>query len=376
MGHLKKAFASQPLLRFNFVEFDSRNGFAKTGSQIRGLKPSSTISRHAVTADGRPVLKDRSRRTSCKPKDNIMTTASHLVYLNGEFVPADEAKISIFDAAVMLGDMVTESTRTFAHRPFKLEEHIDRLYKSLKVTRINPGMTPGEMHELSLRVLETNLPKVAPGMDLWLVHNISRGRFVAGADPTKQRSQATIIIHTAPLILTDWVRFYTEGCHAVTPFSRAVPPEALDARIKNRSRMAYTLAEMEVKLVDPQAQSILLDIHGNVAENKGGNFFIYSEGVLKTPQARSALAGISRATILELAAQLSIPVQVTDFQPYDIYTADEAFFTSTPYCIMPATKFNGLPVGDGQVGPVTKRLLQAWSELVGVDIVAQAQSQL
>ncbi|MCE7987787.1 MAG: branched-chain amino acid aminotransferase [Caldilinea sp. CFX5] len=305
-----------------------------------------------------------------------MTTASHLVYLNGEFVPAEEAKISIFDAAVMLGDMVTESTRTFAHRPFKLEQHIDRLYKSLKVTRINPGMTPGEMHELSMRVLETNLPKVAPGMDVWLVHNISRGRFVAGADPTKQRSQATIIIHTAPLILTDWVRFYTEGCHAVTPFSRAVPPEALDARIKNRSRMAYTLAEMEVKLVDPQAQSILLDIHGNVAENKGGNFFIYSEGVLKTPQARSALAGISRATVLELAAQLNIPVQVTDFQPYDIYTADEAFFTSTPYCIMPATKFNGLPVGDGQVGPVAKRLLQAWSDLVGVDIVAQAQSQL
>lgn len=305
-----------------------------------------------------------------------MTTASHLVYLNGEFVPADEAKISIFDAAVMLGDMVTESTRTFAHRPFKLEQHIDRLYKSLKVTRINPGMTPAEMHELSLRVLETNLPKVAPSMDVWLVHNISRGRFVAGADPTKQRSQATIIIHTAPMILTDWVRFYTEGCHAVTPFSRAVPPEALDARIKNRSRMAYTLAEMEVKLVDPQAQSILLDIHGNVAENKGGNFFIYSEGVLKTPHARSALAGISRATILELAAQLNIPIQVTDFQPYDIYTADEAFFTSTPYCIMPATKFNGLPVGDGQVGLVTKRLLQAWSDLVGVDIVAQAQSQL
>jgi len=305
-----------------------------------------------------------------------MTTASHLVYLNGEFVPADEAKISIFDAAVMLGDMVTESTRTFAHRPFKLAEHIDRLYKSLKVTRINPGMTPAEMHELSLRVLETNLPKVAPTMDVWLVHNISRGRFVAGADPTKQRSQATIIIHTAPMILTDWVRFYTEGCHAVTPFSRAVPPEALDARIKNRSRMAYTLAEMEVKLVDPQAQSILLDTHGNVAENKGGNFFIYSEGVLKTPHARSALAGISRATVLKLAAQLSIPVEVTDFQPYDIYTADEAFFTSTPYCIMPATKFNGLPVGDGQVGPVTKQLLQAWSDLVGVDIIAQAQSQL
>ncbi len=301
---------------------------------------------------------------------------SHLVYLNGEFVPAGEAKISIFDAAVMLGDMVTESTRTFAHTPFKLAEHIDRLYKSLKVTRIDPGMTPAEMTDLSLRVLAKNLPKVTPEMDLWLVHNISRGLFVPGADPTKARSQATIIIHTAPLILTDWARFYTEGCHAVTPFSRAVPPEALDARIKNRSRMAYTLAEQEVKLVDPQAQSILLDIHGNVAENKGGNFFIVSDGVIKTPHARSALAGVSRATVLELAAQLAIPVAVTDFQPYDIYTADEAFFTSTPYCIMPATKFNGLPVGDGQVGTVTKRLLAAWSALVGVDIVAQAQQQL
>ena len=302
--------------------------------------------------------------------------ASHLVYLNGEFVPAHEAKISIFDAAVMLGDTVTESTRTFGHVPFKLEQHIARLYKSFKVTRINPGMTASEMTELSLRVLEKNLSKVEPGMDFWLVHNISRGVSIAGADPTKQRSAATIIIHTAPLILTDWARFYTEGCHAVTPFSRAIPPEALDARIKNRSRMAYTLAEIEVKLVDPNAQSILLDIHGNVAENKGGNFFIYSEGVLKTPAARSALAGISRETVIELAAKLGIPLQVTDFQPYDIYTADEAFFTSTPYCIMPATKFNGLPVGDGQVGPITKRLLAAWSELVGMDIVAQAQGQL
>lgn len=303
-------------------------------------------------------------------------SASHLVYINGEFVPTDEAQISIFDAAVMLGDMVTESTRTFAHQPFKLEQHIDRLYKSLKVTRIDAGMTAADMYALSLRVLETNLPKVAPEMDVWLVHNISRGRSIAGADPTRQRSPATVIIHTAPLILTDWARFFSEGCHAVTPFSRAVPPEALDARIKNRSRMAYTLAEIEVKLVDPQAQGILLDIHGNVAENKGGNFFIYSEGVLKTPRARSALAGISRATVLELAAQLNIPLEVTDFQPYDIYTADEAFFTSTPYCIMPATKFNGLPVGDGQVGPVTKRILQAWSQLVGIDIVAQAQDQL
>lgn len=302
--------------------------------------------------------------------------AQHLVYVNGALVPRDEAKISVFDAAVMLGDTVTESTRTFGHRPFKLDQHIARLYKSLKVTRINPGMTPAELTELSLRVLEANLHLLAPGEDCWLVHNISRGLSIAGADPTVQRSSATVIISTSPMILTDWARFYTDGCHAVTPPSRAMPAQALDARIKNRSRMAYTLAEIEVKLVDPQAQGILLDLDGNIAENKGGNFFIVADGVLTTPLLSNALSGISRATVLELAASLGILAREANFQPYDVYTADEAFFTSTPYCIMPATRFNGLPVGDGQVGPITRRLLAAWSDLVGVDIVAQGLGQL
>jgi branched-chain amino acid aminotransferase len=302
--------------------------------------------------------------------------SKHLVYINGEYFPPDAAKISVFDAAVMLGDMVTESTRTFRHQPFKLEQHIDRLYKSLKVTRIDPGLSPAELIAVTLDVLERNLAHVPVDEDVWIVHNISRGRSVAGADPTKQRSVATVITFTQPMILVDWARFYREGCHAVTPMSRAIPPQALDARIKNRSRMAYTLAEMEVKLVDPQAQGILLDVDGNVAENKGGNFFIVSEGVLKTPTTRNALAGISRATVLELATELGIPTQVVDFQLYDIYTADEAFFTSTPYCIMPATRINGLDVGDGQVGTVTQRLLAAWSERVGMDIVGQAMRQL
>ncbi len=302
--------------------------------------------------------------------------SKHLVYINGEMFPPDQAKISVFDTAVTLGDTVTESTRTFGHRPFKLERHIERLYKSLKVSRINAGTTPAEMTSVTLKVLETNLPHVPPHEDVWIVHNISRGMGAAAADPTLQRSPATIIINTAPMILRDWAGFYTQGCHAVTPFSRAIPTQSLDARIKNRSRLAYTLAEAEVKLVDPQAQSIILDTDGNVTENKGGNFFIWADGVLKTPHARGALAGISRETVLELAAVVGIPTQITDFQPYDIYTADEAFFTSTPYCIMPATKFNGLPVGDGAVGPIAKRLLQAWSDLVGIDIVAQAQGHL
>lgn len=301
---------------------------------------------------------------------------TRLVYLSGDLVPEAEAKISIFDSAIMLADTVTESTRTFRHVPFKLDEHISRLYMSLKLTRIDAGMNAAEMSKTTLDLLEANLGNYAEHEDCWIVHNISRGLSIAGADPTKQVGQATIMIFTQPMNLKPWAAFYTEGCHAVTPMSRAVPSQSLDPRIKNRSRLPYTLAEMEAKLVDPQAQSVILDINGHVSENKGGNIFAVRDGVLRTPSTVNALAGVSRATAMDLARRLGIPTEETTLQPYDLITADEVFFTSTPYCIMPATKFNGHMVGDGTVGPITRRLLEAWSELVGMDIVAQARSQI
>lgn len=298
------------------------------------------------------------------------------VYLSGKMVPESQAKISIFDSAVMLGDTVTESTRTFGHRPFKLKQHIARLYKSLKVTRIDPQCDEAEMMKISLAVLDANKDLYGPDMDCWIVHNVSRGLSIPGADPTVQNGVPTVMIFTQPMDLTSWARFYRQGCHAVTPMSRAVPAQSLDARIKNRSRMAYTLAEMEVKLIDPAAQSVIIDIHGNVAENKGGNIFAVIDGVIKTPTTANCLAGLSRETALQLAEKLSIPAIETVLQPYDLATAEEVFFTSTPYCIMPATRFNALPVGNGRVGPITRQLLAAWSELVGVDIVQQAEAQV
>ena len=298
------------------------------------------------------------------------------VYISGRMLPEAEAKISIFDSAIMLADTVTESTRTFRHTPFKLKAHIERLYQSLKLTRIDPGMSAEKMLRTTLDVFEANLDNYGPNDDCWIVHNISRGLAIAGADPTVQVGAATVMIFTQFMDLKPWARFYDEGCHGVTPVSRMVPSQSLDPRIKNRSRLAYTLAEMEAKQVDPAAQSVILDLDGHVAENKGGNIFCISKGVLKTPSTVNCLAGVSRATALELAKKLGIETQETVLLPYDLATADEMFFTSTPYCIMPSTKFNNLPVGDGKVGPITKRLLAAWSELVGMDIAAQAQAQI
>jgi branched-chain amino acid aminotransferase len=294
-----------------------------------------------------------------------------LVYINGEFFPEADARISIFDSAVMLGDTATESTRTFRQEPFKLAEHIKRLYWSLKIMRVDTGMPAEAMLDLTLEVLSRNLPAYTPDEDLWIVHNISRGGFAPSGDQSLRRA-CTVIIHTLPMNLDYWAEFYVRGCHAVTPFSRMMPAQSLDPKIKNRSRMAYTLAELEVKLVDPRAQGIILDTDGYLAENKGGNFFVVRDGVLQTPPTWQALSGVTRQTTIEIAGSRGIAVEVCPLQPYDVYTADEAFFTSTPYCVMPATHFNGLPVGDGKVGPVARSLLAGWSQIAGYDIVDRA----
>ena len=314
-------------------------------------------------------------RHSKKQETTVNSSHSRQIYLSGKLVPEAEAKISIFDSAVMLGDSITESTRTFAHSPFRLADHIERLFRSLKVARTDCGHTPQEMTEITLSTLDANLSLMAEGDDCWIVHNISRGLLKHGPSPSQSNS-ATIMIFTDHLDLRGWARYYTEGCHAVTSMSRAIPSQSLDARIKNRSRLSYTLADAEARLVDPAAQVVILDTDGYVSENKGGNIFAVIDGELKTPTSENCLAGVSRQTVLDLAKPLGIPARECRVQPYDLYTADEVFFTSTPYCIMPATKFNGVPVGDGQVGSITKQLLTAWSEMVGVNIVAQGQKQL
>ncbi len=297
------------------------------------------------------------------------------VYLSGTMVPESEARISIFDSAVMLGDSLTESTRTFQHTPFRLDEHITRLYQSLKVCRVDPGLSPAELTRVTLEVLEANRSLMSDDDDCWIVHNISRGLMKPGPSPS-QTNAATVMIFTSPMDLRGWAKYYTEGCHAVTSISRAIPAQSLDARVKNRSRLFYTLADTEARLVDPDAQCVILDSLGCVSENKGGNVFAVIGGILNTPTTENCLAGISRKTVLELATELGIPIRESRLLPYDFYTADEVFFTSTPYCIMPATRFNGLPVADGLVGAITRRLLSAWSARVGMDIVVQAQRQL
>jgi len=143
--------------------------------------------------------------------------------------------------------------------------------------------------------------------------------------------------------------------------------------MKYRSRMHYYLADKEAQLADESAIALLLDLDGNVTETSGANFLIVERGAIVSPTLRNTLPGISRATVIELATKLGIPFVERDLQVYSVINADEAFLASTPYCLMPVTRINGVPIGDGRPGPVVRRLLDAWNELVGLDIYAQIQ---
>ena len=296
-----------------------------------------------------------------------------IVYLNGRMVPESEAHISIYDMAIVLGATVTEMTRTFNRKPFRLEDHVKRLFRSLRYTRIDIGMSQEELVAITKKVADHNSQLLDEGGELGIVHFITGGEFheYVGSAGRAPRVTPTICIHTFPIPFHYFAEKMQKGAHAVTPSIRKIPPQCVDPKIKCRSRMNFFLAEKEVALVDPEAICLMLDLDGTVTEGTGSNFFIVEDGRLVSPPRDIILWGISRETVIELAGQLGIPVEERPFKVHDVMNADEAFTTTTPYCMGPVVKINGVPIGDGRPGPMFRRLIDAWSQRVGVDILRQ-----
>lgn len=166
---------------------------------------------------------------------------------------------------------------------------------------------------------------------------------------------------------------FDKGINAVITSQRAIPGSLLDPKIKNRSRIHYLMANIEASQIEGDNNwALLLDPDGFVAEGTGDNFFIIKDGVVITPEGRNILRGISRDYVMkELCSQLGMPVIEKNIEAYDIYTADEAFMTGTPFCMLPVTFLNGNPIGSGEVGEIFNRLIGQWSANAGIDIVGQ-----
>ncbi len=295
-----------------------------------------------------------------------------IVYLNGEIVPESEAKVSIRDRGFIYGDAVFDTTRTFGGKIFKLKEHLDRLYDSLKYMRIDPGMSPRQVAELTMQVLDANLPLLNEDDDYWVTQRFTRGVPTGPGLP-----RPTVIIECTPLPFEARAQYYQDGLPVITPSVKRTPPEAMSPRAKMHNYINTVLADLEVKGQNPEAWPMMLDVNGNIAEGPGSNFFFVKDGAVITPKEQYILAGISRQTALDLAQELSIETRETDIDLFDAYTADEAFVTSTSFCICPISTINGAVLGAGDVpGPVTDRLQRAYSGLVGIDVVQQYLARL
>ncbi len=307
-----------------------------------------------------------------------MSSAERVVYFNGEFVPESEAKISIYDSALMFGDMVFEMTRSFNKAQFKLREHLERLYRSINMVQIPVSMSIDQMEGAVYETIEANVPAFAEDDEHRVLINVSRGPLSIYQDVVGMPKGPTIIIADFPLRWTvaGMGRLFDVGINAAIPSQRAIPAYLLDPKIKNRSRLHYMMANIEVSNLEGDNNwALLLDPDGHVAEGTGDNFFIVKDGVLLTPEGRNILRGVSREYVLkELAPQLSLEGVEQNIEKYDVFAADEAFMTGTPFSILPVTSLDGVPIGDGKVGRVTGMLLDAWSANVGVDIVRQIKA--
>ncbi len=294
-----------------------------------------------------------------------------VAYFNGKIVPESEVRVSFRDRGFKYGDAVFDMTRTFGQRVFKLKEHIDRFYSSLRYVRIDPGMGPAEMIRLSEEVLERNMHLLDADDDYWLGQRVSRGVDPAPGE-TSDQVGPTVIIECSPLPLKSRARFYRDGIDVVVPPTRRTPPESLSPRAKTHNYLNMIIGELEAKAEDPDVWAVLLDTSGNLAEGMGSNIFVVKDGTVRTPRAKFVLPGVSRQTAIDLARSEGIPLEETDIDLFDAYVADEIFLTSTSLCICPVRSVNGAMVADGAVpGPVTQRLLDAYVRFVDHDFVAQ-----
>lgn len=300
----------------------------------------------------------------------------HIAYFNGEWVPNSEVRIDPFDRGFTMGDAVFDVERTFDGHIFRLREHLDRLYRSLQYLRMDCGVTIDEMTSITEELVRRNESMREPGGDYMVRQVVTRGTPKSGTQGgVWEPMTPTVINMVSPIDLGGYARGYERGASVVFPSVRGYSSSSLDPKVKHYSRGNFVLAQLQAADVEPEAHPVLLDQDGNIAENIGANFFVVTDGVIRTPGDSSILQGISRMVVFELANQLGIPIVEEPLQPYDAYTADETFLANTIYQLLPVGTVDNRSIGAQTPGPISTQLLAAWSEMVGVDIVGQALRQ-
>ncbi|MFN3531917.1 MAG: branched-chain-amino-acid transaminase [Candidatus Brocadia sp.] len=278
------------------------------------------------------------------------------IYINGQIIPQEEAKISVFDHGLLYGDGVFEGIRAYNGKIFTLEQHLDRLYNSATAIALKIPMTKTEMADAIKKTMEANNQ-----IDSYIRLVVTRGVGKLGLDPNKCSTPQVIII-------TDTIELYPKalyerGLDIVTVSTIRNHFSALDPKIKSLNYLNNILAKIE-SIQAGAGEALMLNKDGYVAECAGDNIFIFKDNALLTPPASAGiLIGITRNVVMELAAKMGIQVKEELMTRYDLYIADECFLTGTAAEIIPVVKIDGRVIGTGKPGRVTLDLLKRYRDL-------------
>lgn len=283
-----------------------------------------------------------------------------IIYLDGKYLPREQAVISVFDHGLLYGDGVFEGIRAYHGRVFKLGEHLDRLYEGARAICLEMPVAKDEMQEIVLETLRRNNLR-----DAYIRLVVTRGVGDLGLDPLKCPRPTVFCIAASIKLYSD--ELYKKGLEVITVSTRRNIPTACIPRVKSLNYLNNIYAKIEANLVGvPEA--IMLNAEGYVAEATGDNIFIVKKGVLITPPTYvGLLEGVTRNTVMNIARGKGIPVEEKVFTLFDVYTADECFLTGTAAEIIPTVKVDGRIIADGQPGVMTWELIEAFRELTKVD---------
>lgn len=279
-----------------------------------------------------------------------------MIYIDGQFYPENEAKISVFDHGLLYGDGIFEGIRFYNGRVFKLKEHIDRLYDSAKAICMTIPIDKAEMTEATLESIRQNNLK-----DGYIRLLVTRGVGNLGLSPDRCK-RPSIIIMAATIALYPEEQ-YQSGLKVVTCSVRRISPAALSPAIKSLNYLNNILAKIEANQANA-GEGLMLNEQGYVAECTGDNVFAIRGGVIYTPPVSAgALRGITRQVVFDIAAEWGTEVVEANLTPYDLYTADECFLTGTAAEIIAMVSLDGRHIADGKPGPITQKLTTRFREL-------------
>jgi branched-chain amino acid aminotransferase len=281
-----------------------------------------------------------------------------VIYLNGDFVPRDEAKVSVFDSGFCLGDGVWEGIRLHNGRFFALDRHLDRLYEGARVLALDIGMSREELTDALYRTVRANTMDSGVHVRLMVTRGLKK---TPSQDPRVNVGGSTVVI-IAEYKVPD-PKVLVEGIRLTTSHIRRGRPDVQDPRLNSHSKINCILAMVQALAVGAD-EALMLDPHGFVSTCNATNFFMVRRGEVWTSTGRYCMNGVTRGVAIELAREGGYRPQERDFSLTDVYSADEAFVTGTFAGMIPVVSVDGRRIGDGVRGPITLDLQERYQARV------------